>query len=281
MFATVNQGVIVKFSRLTNKVLSTLSVLVGLSAANSFAGTILYSQNFENPVGFVNDGGDFNIFKPINTLYGGQPAGFNFAQQFTVETLRVGGTQAFGVGYKDPQGRAGSYVVGMLSSVQDDLLGLSFNVGANKFLNFQVDISSIDLDRQGGPFVPAGGLAPTFRFSLYDNPTGIANLGTGTLLSSVDVTGTKNASKFTFDWTNFIVALNATGNTNGNVTIRIDELFGGYAALDNFLIASSDVAGDVTPPPPTTGVPLPSSIALLLLGFSMVPLHRRFVNKKV
>jgi hypothetical protein len=232
------------------KVIVATGIVLAMAATMGHAGTILYSQNFENPNpgSFVNDGGDFNIFKPINTLYGGQPAGFNFAQQFTVETLLVGGTQAFGTGYKDPQARAGSYVVGMLSSVQNDLLGLSFNIGANKFLNFQVDVSSIDLDRQGGPFVPAGGLAPVFRFSLFDNPSGASGTGAGTALSSVDVTGTKNGSKFTFDWSNFIVALNATGNSNGNVLLQIDELSGGYAALDNFVIVASDVAGDVGGP---------------------------------
>jgi hypothetical protein len=262
----------VKFKYLSSWVFSVFGLFLASFFSFSFAGTILYSQNFENPTGYVNDGGDFNVFKPINTLYGGQPAGFNFAQQFTVETLRVGGNEAFGTGYKDPQGRAGSYVIGMLSSAENDLLGLSFNVGANKFLNLQVDVSSIDLDRQGGPFVASGGIAPTFRFSLYDNPTGLTGLGSGNALSFVDVTGSKNASKFTFDWTNFIVALNATGNTNGNVILRIDELAGGYAALDNFVIAASDVANDVKPP---SGVPVPASMFLLALGLPLLRFRRK------
>lgn len=86
--------------------------------------TVLYSQDFEAPTGFVNDGGDVNIFRTINQLYSNQPPGFVFAQTNTVETLRVGGTQAWNLGFQDPQGRAGSgsYVLGMLSSVQDDFL---------------------------------------------------------------------------------------------------------------------------------------------------------------
>ncbi|PTR17691.1 hypothetical protein C8R31_101858 [Nitrosospira sp. Nsp2] len=34
-----------------------------------------YDQNFEHPVAFVNDGGDVNVFNPVNELYGNQPTG--------------------------------------------------------------------------------------------------------------------------------------------------------------------------------------------------------------
>jgi len=78
--------------------------------ASAQAATLLYQQDFESPVNFVNDGGDFNIFRTVNQLYGNQPAGFAFAQNFTVETLRIGGMQAFRQGYKDPQGVGGTYV---------------------------------------------------------------------------------------------------------------------------------------------------------------------------
>jgi len=246
-------------------------VLATSFSVNSHATTILYTQNFENPNprSFVNNGGDVNIFNPINTLYGGQPAGFSFAQHFTVETLLVGGTQAWGTGFLDPQGKAGKHVISMLSSVQSDLLGLSFNVGKNTFLNFQMDISSIDLDRWGGPVVPRGGLAPVFRFSLFDNPGGGTGVGGGTLLSFVDVTGTATPLKNTFDWTNHIVALNAAGNTNGNVILQIDELQGGYAALDNFVIAASDNPGDVGQ------VPEPATLALLGIGLAGMGWARR------
>jgi hypothetical protein len=240
------------------------SVQIPVSAA-----TILYTQDFENPTGFSNDGGDVNIYRSVNALYGGQPPGFSFAQRNTVETLLVGGTQAWGTGFLDPQGVADRYVLGMLSDRQSDLLGLSFNVGDFKFLNFQLDISSIDLDRWTGPFVPQGGLAPTFRFSLYDNPTGATSIASGNALSFVDVEGLLSPNRNTFNWSNQTIALDASGNTNGNVILQIDLLTGGYAAMDNFRIAASDTPGDVGTPTGGGGVtttPEPSMLGILAVA---------------
>lgn len=251
-----------------------LFTLAMLSVSARAEAQILYQQNFENPLGFVNEGGDINITRTVNQLYGNQPAGFTFTQNFTVETLHIGGTDAFGVGYKDPQARGGSYALGLLSTAQDDQLGLAFNVGAFKFLNFSVDVSSIDLDRFGGPFVPTGGLAPTFRFSLFDNPTGTPGLGLGTALSFADVTGTLSASKFTFDWTNVALGLDATGNTNGNVILRADLLTGGYAAMDNFVVAASNVTGG------PTIAPEPSTYAMLSMGLLIVGIASRRTRKR-
>ena len=178
-----------------------LAAMLALSATATQASVLLYSQNFENPdlaafnanTGF---GGKDASFSSVNDIYANQPAGFTFAQQWTVETLRVGGSQAWGgAGFQDPQSRAGSYVIGMLSSANDDRLGLSFNIGAYKFFNF--------------------------------------------------------------------------GNTNGNVTLVIDELVGGYAALDNFRIVASDTQGDVGQ------VPEPAALALLGMGMAALGLSRR------
>lgn len=230
------------------------------------AAEILYDQNFENPAAFVNDGGDVNIVNRVNQLYGGQPAGFSFRQAHTVETLLVTGSAAFGTGYSDPSGIAGNYTLGMLSSAENDLLGLSFNVGARNFFNVRMDISSIDLSVFGGPFVSPGAI-PEFRFTLYDNPTGVNGLGTGAILDSIDATGTASAQS-TFDWTEILLPLDARGNTNGNVTLRIDLLTGGYAAMDNFRIAASDDPGDVG------DIPVPSVWSLLLLGVALLANHR-------
>ncbi len=203
---------------------------------------LLYLQDFEKPTGFSNDGGDVNIYKGVNQLYGEQPAGFSFAQDYTVETLLVGGNQAHrGDGFRDPQGVAGRYVLGMLSDMQNDLLGLSFNIGSFKFLNFQLDISPIVPDLWRGNSVDTGGLPPTFRISLYDNPTGKTALGSGKALDFIDIVGLTSPSRSLFNWSNHTIALDTSGNTNGNVILQLDLLTGGYAAMDNFRVVASDL----------------------------------------
>lgn len=236
------------------------------------ATTILYDQDFENPATFVNDGGDVNIFNSVNALYGNQPPGFTFAQAFTVETLLLTGNQAFGTGYSDPSGIGGNYALSMLSSLQNDLIGLSFNVGNNDFLNVRLNISSIDLSVFSGPFVSPGDM-PVFEFTLYDNPSGTNGLGIGSILSTLQVTGTAS-DQTVFDWTEVLLPLNTSGNTNGNVTLRIDLLSGGYAALDNFRIAASDTPGDTGGSNP---IPEPSTLGLMCLGLaSFIFKKRRF-----
>lgn len=241
-----------------------------MSNANT---VILYDQDFENPVGYNNDGGDVSIFRTVNDHYANQPAGFEFAQTFTVETLNVsgsargGGSAAFATGWTDSSGQGGDYAIGMLSSRENDLLGLNFNVGAFDFLNFRIDVSSVDLSTFGGPFVPAGGV-PQFRFSLFDNPTGVLSTGGGTLLDSIDFSGTAS-DRDVFDWTTGTFGLSTAGNTNGNVTFQIDLLFGGYAAFDNLRITASNDPGNVG------NVPLPASSLLLLAGIGGLTVLRR------
>lgn len=242
----------------------------------AYAATVtLYDQDFEAPVGYNNDGGDVSIFRTVNQHYGDQPVGFEFAQTFTVETLNVSGSAtgaesaAFGTGWSDPDGTGGDYAIGMLSSTQDDLLGLAFNVGAFDFFNVGLDISSIDLSTFGGPFV-APDSTPNFRFSLFDNPTGAKGIGGGTLLDSFDLSGTAS-DRDVFDWTAGSFGLSTIGNTNGNVILQIDLLTGGYAAFDNLLIQASDAP---PPPPPTAVVPLPAGLSLLLTGLGIFGLLR-------
>jgi len=232
-------------------------------SSQAFA-VILYDQDFENPTGFVNDGGDINIFRTVNDLYSNQPPGFIFSQNFTVETLFVNGSAAFGTGYSDPAGTAGNYTLGMLSSAQDDRLGLAFDIGSNDFLNVFLDISSIDLDRFGGPFIDPAGEAAEFRFTLFDNPGGAPGLGSGTILSQLDATAAASP-RDVYDWTHAVLPLAALGNTDGNVILQIDLLRGGYGAMDNLLIEASETPAVVPVP---AAVWLFGSALLGLAGYS-------------
>ncbi|MBK1696249.1 hypothetical protein [Rhodovibrio salinarum] len=255
----------------TFSALAMATVMLAPFGAAHAAAITLYDQDFENPASYNNDGGDVNIFDTVNDNYGNQPAGFAFAQTNTVETLNVSGSHrgagsaAFGTGWSDPAGVAGDFAIGMLSDAEDDRLGLSFDVGAFPFFNVFIDISSIDLTTFGGPFVPSG-VEPIFRFTLFDNPTGTVGIGGGMILDSFDLAGTPSAPD-TFDFTSGAFGLSTTGNSNGNVTLQIDLLQGGYAAFDNLTLQASSA-------PPPQNIPLPPSLLLLLSGLAAVGIAR-------
>ncbi len=251
-----------------------LLILLWTSSVAYAATTILYDQNFENPNGFNNDAGDVDQ-NTVNNLYGNQPIGFSFVQTYTVETLLVTGNQAFGTGYSDPQGKAGNYSLGMLEKVQNDLLGLSFNLEDNDYLNLRLDISSIDLSVFGGPFINVNNNIPKFKFTLLDDPTVSKQFNSGTILYEQTISGTVS-NPSVFDWTEVELALDATGNTNGNVMLQIDLVEGGYAALDNFLIVSSENPNDFGDTPT---VPEPATMLLLSIGLITIGLRKHKFQK--
>lgn len=228
---------------------------------------VLYVQDFESPndpPGFVDTTGRDVSQQTVNSLYGDQPPGFSFQQDFTVETLEINGGFAFGTGYSDPAGIGGNYALGMLASVQNDKLRLTFDVGSFNFLNVQMDISSIDLDGVGGPFVPVEGAVPEFKLTLFDSPGGVL----GTKILGTDTKSGTASPRNVFDWTNVIFALSTVGNSDGIVTVEIDLLSGNYAAFDNMVIAAADVGGVV---------PVPGALPLLasaLAGFGVVARRR-------
>jgi hypothetical protein len=102
-------------------------------------------------------------------------------------------------------------------------------------------------------------------------------LASFTLLDTVMVTGdTPGANPFEFNWSDHIIALNASGSADGNVSIVFDLTAGGYAGFDNVVIAASDIAGELPPVDPIPiPVPEPATIALLFWGVALICLLAR------
>ena len=230
-----------------------------LWAANVPATTIVYQNDFDAPSGFIAGFGGYTDVsqQSVNTLFGS-----TFQQTNTVETIRITGSAL----YSDPSGTGGSFALGMLSTVQDDKLALTFDVGALSFVNVQLDISGIDLQGPSAPFGPEPGVAPTFKLQLFDTPGGSFGFGTSyTELASATIVGT-SSPRYEFDWSRFVVPLSTSGNTDGQVTLQFDLLSGNYAGFDNLVIASSEQAGVI---------PEPETYALLLAGLGLLGVAAR------
>ena len=118
-----------------------------------------------------------------------------------------------------------------------------------------IDVTSTDLAGLVGPFVPGSGVTtnpgtePTFRFTLFDNPSGANGIGSGTALDFADVTGTVS-DRNVVDFVTSVIGLDASGATNGNVILQFDLLTGGYAGFDIITIVASNTEGEVNIPAP-------------------------------
>jgi hypothetical protein len=241
---------------------------------------LLFEQDFESPSGIlIGNACCTDISQQfVNTLFGTA-----FQQAFTVETIAIHGPSGL---YSDPGGEGGNYALGLLSSVQNDMLSLTFDTMGLMFLNMGWTISPIAADQpRDPPFTDSfGTTTPTFALSLYDSPGGVfnlASLGSFTLLDTASVTGNAAAANpFAFNWSSHIVALDASGSTDGNVSIVFDLTAGGYAGFDNIVIAASDIAGELPggmPPnePPVLPVPESSTMMLLACGIAVIGLLAR------
>jgi hypothetical protein len=232
---------------------------------------LLFEQDFESPSGILigNDCCTDITQQSVNALFGTA-----FQQVNTVETLALNGPAGL---YNDPSGKGGDYALGLLATAQNDLLSLTFNTTGLAFLNMGWSISPVAADQPAGlPFSDTFGAGvPMFLLSLYDSPGGAFNLGalgSFALLDTVMITGNSpGVSPFDLNWSDHVIALNASGSSDGNVSIVFDLTAGGYAALDKIVIAASDIAGELPPRDPAPiPIPEPATIVLLACGVALI-----------
>jgi hypothetical protein len=101
----------------------------------------------------------------------------------------------------------------------------------------------------GGPF---GVDVPVMQVSLLDSPGGVFSFA-DPVLDSGTITGEMAADQWTFNWTAGVVSLDASGATDGNVSILFDLTQSGYGALDDLSIVASDTVGVIDAD--TDGIP--------------------------
>jgi hypothetical protein len=194
----------------------------------------LYENDFESPNHPVSVScGNSLDQSGVNETYG--KAGYNFIEQFTVETVVLDDPAGKYTGQGDENGK---YALGMLGRVQDDHLAFRFDLMGQQFLNVAMDVSSIDVDGCGGPF---GVETPKFKLSLLDDSGGEFSWS-AKKLDEKTIEGEASNSPWSFHWTRGTVALDAGEATHGSVIVVFDLVSDGYAAFDNLKITASKLA---------------------------------------
>jgi hypothetical protein len=208
----------------------------GIQSPAHAQAVILYQNDFETPnvPVTVTCGQNLNG-NSVNTNYG--QTGFTFQQIATVETVVVTAP-----GYSDPTGRGGNYSLGMLSSIQDDRVSMTFNAQNKPFINVQFDTATISPNGCG---VGSSSGIPSFIVRAYDAPNGNFNINSpGTPLDSETVTGV-NGSGTTYNWATVLASLDISGATTAFVAVYWDLTAPTYATIDNLVISSSSTGGGV------------------------------------
>src|SRR5262245_61625630 len=189
-----------------------VAALAGLPSAGFGQSIVLYTNDFETPnVPVVINCPNSLDTRGIDFLYGSP--GFVFNQQFTVEAVVHADLEGL---YSDPEGKGGTYSLGMLSTTQDDKLALTFDAQGRAFVNVGLDLSSIDVNGCGGPF---GVAAPVMQISLLDSPGGTFGFGQ-TVLDTKTLTGDAAPDQWTFHWAYGVEALDESGARGRRVSNR-------------------------------------------------------------
>lgn len=232
---------------------------------------VLYSNNFEAPqTTFRVAAGCSRALDrtDINTVYGDDEVSF-INNGETVETvdLMARGEDGELMYTGDIEGH-GRFAVGMLATVIDDRLAITFDTGGLEFLNVGISLAAIGVEGCGpdAPFFM--GEPARMSLQLLDTPD-LAEAGTQFSWDNVDsyevlatgeARGAENPEMLVFHWNDDVVSLDASGATNNTVTLTFDLLEGGYAVFDNLSITTSTeedvvdsdqdgVADDVDPEP--------------------------------
>jgi hypothetical protein len=93
----------------------------------------VYENDFESPNQAVIVGCGSSLDSTnANTLYGG--AAGTFVQVATVQTVSINTDWMTGTPYVDTMGIGGEYAIGMLGSIQNDLLALGFDTSGKNYV---------------------------------------------------------------------------------------------------------------------------------------------------
>ncbi len=219
--------------------LGSLVLTLGMKAQT----ILIYANDFESP-----NQTPAYICSPdidghqVNTLWGGTGTGtcgtVSWDQTFTVETILVNGPDNI---YTDPLGQAGNYCLGMLATLNYDLIALPLDAGNLSEVNLTLDLSAVDVYGCGGPW---GTATPTLVVTAYDTPGG--NFTWTSIGAELDVQTLIGAPAstppyiYTFAWATLSTALDVSSSTDGHFTIVFNLENSPYGAIDNIVVTAID-----------------------------------------
>ncbi|KAL3932279.1 MAG: hypothetical protein SGARI_004007, partial [Bacillariaceae sp.] len=163
----------------------------------------------------------------------GPPKFFN--ENINLETVFVTNSISLDNGqpYQDPTGTGGDFAIGFQNIFDDDQMAISIDLGGRCGVEVSFDATPLYFINWTGIRRPYADAA--FTVSVLDDPNAVAALD-GALLDSDTGFCPRGSDQITFNWTRHTLTLDASGSTNGIVSIRFGVTSGNYAVLDNIVI---------------------------------------------